>query len=102
MAMKEVPCHVCDGKGFITICTENSIGCKGCDACYGTGMEMVPVENIDRLRRQGYEDLATTIHAVSLGWSPWCDHHCDNKGDDGCDNCIKNWLAQPTEEDSNG
>ncbi len=43
------------------------------------------------------DELATTLHAVSMGYKPWCDYHCENEGEDGCDNCIKEWLQQPAE-----
>lgn len=57
-----------------------------------------PQTNADRIRAMSDEELATTIHAISLGYKEeWCDHHCENQGDDGCDNCIKKWLKQPTE-----
>lgn len=54
--------------------------------------------NADRIRASD-DELATTIHAVGLGYAPWCDYHCENRGDDGCDNCIKEWLQQPAEGD---
>lgn len=44
------------------------------------------------------EELATTIHAFHLGYAPWCDHHCKNEGDDGCDQCILKWLGLPATE----
>jgi hypothetical protein len=57
-----------------------------------------PQTNADRIRAMSDEELATTIHAISLGYKEeWCDYHCENKGDDGCDNCIKKWLKQPAE-----
>ena len=52
--------------------------------------------NADRIRSTD-DELATMLHAVSMGYKPWCDYHCENEGDDGCDNCIKNWLQQPAE-----
>ena len=55
--------------------------------------------NADRIRAMSDDELATTIHAISLGYKDeWCDYHCENQGDDGCDNCIKKWLKQPAEE----
>lgn len=44
-------------------------------------------------------ELATMLHAVKLGYAPWCDYHCKNEGDDGCDKCIEKWLQQPAEVD---
>ena len=52
--------------------------------------------NADRIRATD-DELAVMIHAVKLGYAPWCDHHCENEGEDGCDNCIKKWLQQPVE-----
>lgn len=44
-------------------------------------------------------ELATMLHAVKLGYAPWCDHHCENEGDGGCDKCIEKWLQAPAEVD---
>jgi hypothetical protein len=52
--------------------------------------------NADRIRAAD-DELATMLHAVKMGYKPWCDYHCENEGDDGCDNCIKKWLQQPCE-----
>ena len=54
--------------------------------------------NADRIRAMSDEELAETFHAVMLGWAEWCDHHCANQGEDGYDNCIKQWLQQPAED----
>ena len=55
--------------------------------------------NADRIRAMSDEELATIIHATSLGYKDeWCDYHCENQGEDGCDNCIKEWLKQPAKE----
>lgn len=51
----------------------------------------------DRIRAENDDGLKETIHAFSLGFKPWCDFHCENEGDDGCDKCIENWLQQPVE-----
>lgn len=55
-----------------------------------------PQTNADRIRASD-DELATMLHAVKMGYKPWCDYHCENEGDDGCDNCIKKWLQQPAE-----
>ena len=55
-----------------------------------------PKTNADRIRDTD-EELATMLHAVKMGYRPWCDYHCENEGDDGCDKCIKKWLQQPAE-----
>jgi hypothetical protein len=49
----------------------------------------------DCIRAENNDELKGTIHAFSLGFKPWCDFHCKNEGDDGCDKCIENWLQQP-------
>jgi hypothetical protein len=57
--------------------------------------------NADHIRSMTDEELADTIHAVSLGWkgqTNWCDFHCENPGEDGCDKCILSWLKQPFKE----
>ena len=55
-----------------------------------------PKTNADSIRATD-DELATMLHAVKMGYKPWCDYHCENEGDDGCDNCIKEWLQQPAE-----
>lgn len=55
-----------------------------------------PQTNADHIRATD-DELATMLHAVKMGYRPWCDYHCENEGDDGCDNCIKKWLQQPAE-----
>ena len=63
------------------------------------------VTNADHIRSMTDEELANTIHSISLGWkgqTNWCDFHCENPGDDGCDKCILNWLKQPYKEGGNG
>ncbi len=63
---------------------------------------LFPRNNADRIRAMSDEELAEYIHAVSMGWQDWCDYHCENKGDDGCDNCILDWLKQPVKDGENG
>ena len=53
--------------------------------------------NGDRLHAA--DELANMLHAVKLGYAPWCDHHCENEGDDGCDKCVEKWLQEPAEEE---
>ena len=57
-----------------------------------------PITNEKSLRSQSKDDLVTTIHAFHLGYAPWCDYHCKNKGDDGCEKCIRTWLDKPATE----
>lgn len=54
--------------------------------------------NKEWLRAMSRDDLTDTIHAFHLGYAPWCDYHCRNKGDDGCDVCIRAWLDEPATE----
>ena len=56
------------------------------------------ITNADRIRAMSDEELAEEFYAIMLGWSEWCDYHCENRGDDGCDKCILKWLEQPAEE----
>ena len=51
--------------------------------------------NADHIRAMSDEELEPMILAFKLGYAPWCDHHCENEGDDGCDTCILKWLKQP-------
>ena len=70
-------CHLCDSENL----------CKGYE----------PKTNADRIRAMSDEELEPTILAFKLGYAPWCDHHCKNEGEYGCDTCILNWLKQPAE-----
>lgn len=54
--------------------------------------------NEEWLRTISQDDLADTIHAFHLGYAPWCDYHCKNQGDEGCEKCIRAWLGKPTTE----
>lgn len=54
--------------------------------------------NQEWLRAMSRDDLTDTIHAFHLGYAPWCDYHCKNNGDDGCDVCIRAWLDKPATE----
>ena len=56
-----------------------------------------PMTNADQIRAMRDEELEPTILAFKLGYAPWCDHHCENEGEYGCDTCILNWLKQPVE-----
>ena len=56
-----------------------------------------PKTNADQIRAMSDEELEPTILAFKLGYAPWCDHHCENEGEYGCDTCILNWLKQPVE-----
>ena len=85
----QTKCGACEGN----VCGEPFDIALGCDA------RMVkPQTNADRIRAMSDEELAEYIHAVSLGWKEWCDYHCENECDDGCDNCILDWLKQPVKD----
>lgn len=55
--------------------------------------------NADRIRASTDSELEADILAISLGYIPWCDGHCESQGEDGCDNCIREWLNQPAEDE---
>lgn len=82
------------------------LGMKGCfedGRCHALGnCEHKIVTNADRIRAEDDDEIKTEIHAFSLGFKPWCDYHCENEGDDGCDNCIEAWLQQPAEVSRDG
>lgn len=101
----------CDGrvpncKHFLQKGTLIPVTCKlGEKGCYRDGKcrYSKPCENkvitrADQLRGMTDEQLAPVIFAFKLGFAPWCDHHCENEGDDGCENCILKWLQSPAEE----
>lgn len=92
--------------------TEGSIMSKLCDNCavehcadrnrgqviFCSSHTAKPIQtHADRIRAENDDGLKETIYAFSLGFKPWCDFHCENEGDDGCDKCIENWLKQPAE-----
>ena len=54
-----------------------------------------PKTNADHIRSMTDEELEEGIRAISLGSDPWCDHHCEMRGDDNCNICLANWLKQP-------
>lgn len=83
-------CRYYSKDGILSWCTEGAYDC-----------EHETPSNADRIRAMTDEELAEYIHAVSLGWQDWCDYHCENKGDDGCDNCILALLKQPVKDGEN-
>ena len=46
---RDRPCPICNGRGYVTICGENSIGCSRCEECQGTGFVQVAITNSERL-----------------------------------------------------
>ena len=53
--------------------------------------------NAQKIRSMTDEELEEEIRSLSLGYEPWCDHHCKMQGEDNCNICLKNWLQQPAE-----
>ena len=91
-------CKKCWGTGHVNGGDENSTWSKTCEDCHGIGFVRVPITNADRIRAMSDEELAEELHAIMLGWNGWCDYHCENRGDDGCDKCILKWLKQPADQ----
>lgn len=98
--MKKVPCPKCEGWGHIAIVSENSIGGRRCEECYGTGEVEVPMTNADRIRAMSDEELAEWLmgdEIRSIIDKPvWCGSDCE--ADNGCPHekkCCVNWLQQP-------
>ena len=56
------------------------------------------ITNADRIRAMSDEKLEEGIRSLSLGYEPWCDHHCKMNGDDDCNRCLRIWLQQPVEK----
>lgn len=67
-------------------------------SCNGYIEPKKPQTNADRIRAMSDEELEDGIRAVSLGYDPWCDHHCKMCGDDNCNTCLANWLQQPVKD----
>lgn len=88
----------CNGKQGICDCDILCADCKFYDDKGGKDVQT----NADRIRAMSDEDLKDSILAVHHGYAPWCDYHCENKGDDGCDRCIEKWLQQPAEDFEDG
>ena len=82
------PCHTLYYRG--SYCAEQR-------AKLGLGDPMTNAEQIQTTKNE----LESMLLAVHLGYAPWCDHHCENEGDDGCDNCRREWLQQPAEVKDN-
>ena len=59
--------------------------------------DFAPCTNADRIRSITDEELAEFIRRLSIGYEPWCDHHCKMNGDDDCNRCLRIWLQQPVE-----
>lgn len=59
-----------------------------------------PKTNSEKVQTMSVGELKDSILAVQLGYRPWCDYHCKNDGDDGCDKCIEKWLNEPAEVDN--
>ena len=55
-----------------------------------------PQTNADKIRSMSDEELEEGIGRLSLGYQPWCNHHCKVNGDYNCNRCLKSWLQQPT------
>lgn len=93
--------------GEMTPCIKSAnhkTDCKACDlhnTCpvYSAPPADIPLmTNKEWIQSLSKRNLAETIHAFHLGYSPWCDHHCAEYADDGCENCIAAWLDLPTTE----
>lgn len=86
------------------ISAESASRCQNHETVKGSGAYLCGVlderkrkqTNADRICVNEHE-LATMLHAVKWGYAPWCDYHCENEGENGCDNCILSWLQQPAE-----
>ena len=55
-----------------------------------------PQTNAQKIRSMSDEELEEGIGRLSLGYQPWCNHHCKVNGDYNCNRCLKSWLQQPT------
>lgn len=84
-----------------------AVACGTCTVSYYDGVQRgLPSHfkpkktqtNADRIRASTDSELEAEILAISLGYIPWCDGHCESQGEDGCDNCIGKWLQQPAED----
>ena len=98
--IKEVPCMDCGGKGFIARYSEYSAWSGRCPNCGGTGIVKVPMTNSDRVRAMSDEELAAFLANPCQ-----CDVDPERDGPRECGNdlCLKylrDWLQQPTEEDT--
>lgn len=56
------------------------------------------LNNADRIRAMSDEELEEVILRLSIGYEPWCDHHCKMNGDDDCNRCLRIWLQQPAKD----
>lgn len=96
MLMKEIPCHVCNGHGFICKTSENKAWSEFCLYCHGTGIEKVPMTNADRIRTMNDDELSVFLWNFRLE-----DVATGKVGDFGPHmfrRRLKEWLQQPAEE----
>lgn len=97
--MEKKLCHNCLGDMYPN---GNGWKCRSCGVCMdANGRHFMPapssLTNADRIRAMSGGVLAQSIMTVSNGYAPWCDHHCKHLGEDGCCDCIRNWLRQPVQ-----
>ena len=86
---------------YITVCMAQADGLgqvfdPNYDGEHGC-TDFAPFTNADRIRSMNDEELEEGIRKLSLGYEPWCDHHCKMNGDDDCNRCLRSWLQQPAE-----
>ena len=61
---RSVCCPECNGRGFNTIYSENSIGTKICEKCQGSAMISVPMTNGEIIRILSNEELHKVLYTL--------------------------------------
>lgn len=93
MLMKEIPCHVCNGHGFICKTSENKAWSEFCLYCHGTGIEKVPMTNADRIRTMNDEELlGCLLEFQDIAIKRFANFELPNY------QWMADWLQQPAEE----
>lgn len=106
-AMRMIMGHKCDGCRYKSehqemmfrpfgVCTKE-LNLIDAEKAYNADKCHYKKTNADRIRAMSDEELENVIRAISIGYEPWCDHHCKMQGEDNCNICLKKWLQQPAE-----
>lgn len=95
MLYKEAVCPVCDGRGFISHYTDNSVSSFGCAKCQD-GVIWVPVTNGDLIRRCTNEQL-TKVHNNLKNWAIYSGGENNRLLNDSLEDFLL-WLDKATDD----
>lgn len=89
-------CPECDGRGFKSVITENSITSIQCKRCNGTGSVNVCATHKELLQNADTEELAEWLaKATYMGYPPL--YYSESQRRDLCISFWNEWLEQMSE-----